>query len=123
MGPHYYDYYHQAFVYKFKTLLNKTSRTWKRYRVEVSILGETEKSYKIRFLQPTWRHKTGYTTWVRKKSVVIQEVANHTWNSKKEVIAGDINIFCQDLCVCSECRICPLRHYKDVGGRLKKKEK
>lgn len=114
-----------VYLYKHKIFLGKDGygrNCWKKYQTEVKILSETEKSYRIRYLQPTCNHKTGYITWVRKRKVVQEQVYKHTWTSGKEIIAGDINIFCQDLCVCDDCNVCPLRHYKDVGGR-KKKEK
>ena len=94
-----------------------------RRKAGVKILAETEKFYKIRFLQPTYKHKTGYITWVSKRKVKLENIREHTLKSDKEIIAGDINLFYQDLCVCSDCKFCPLRYYKDVGGKRENKKK
>lgn len=116
----------KAYIYRFKFYVGRDKTgdiIWVRRKAEVKILAETEKSYKIRFLQPTYKHKTGYITWVSKRKVKLENTREHTLKSDKEIIAGDINLFCQDLCVCSDCKFCPLRYYKDVGGKRENKKK
>lgn len=45
------------------------------HSIKVEIIGETEKSYRVRYLEPgTFGQYAGTVKWVRKRSVVITDV-------------------------------------------------
>ena len=107
--------YKKAYVYTIKLgYYNIIERKFIKtgiQNVEVAILGETEKSYKIRLLQPSKKYDFGYIMWVRKRNIKLRTVQEHSKFSSREIVLGDIRLYCDDYCTSTFCNICPLKNY------------
>ena len=57
---------------------------YQRYAINVEVLGETDKSYKIRLLQPTCNRRCGDVIWVRREHITFPKTpydcSGEWWN-------------------------------------------
>lgn len=70
---------------KYKLLVPRFDGTFDKYKLRCDVLGETDRSYKIKILEFCPRHTPGDIFYVHKKSVILDEPT--------EVKSGDLSDF------------------------------
>lgn len=69
--------------YRFRQYL--FGKGYQSYEINVEVLDESDRSFKIKLLQPTCTRRCGDVIWVRKNNVVIPrekpDCTNEWWNN------------------------------------------